>query len=133
MFKIHFDFLETFKNFFSTFCAYDETGNKCFKYAIQLQNIAHREQVPFVIDLDDLHEHDDKLATALTQNARRYVNLVADVVSEMLPDYKQREVPPKDALDVYIRHRLLLERRNQQPGEQRNPNNKYPPELLRRL
>lgn len=106
-----------------------------FKYAAQLQSIAHREQVPFTVELEDLHEQDADLATAIANNTRRYVNLVSELVSELLPDYKTRDVPPKDALDVYIRHRLLLERRNQQQGaaEHKSANNKYPPELLRRL
>jgi len=39
----------------------------------------------------------------------------------------------KDSLDVYIEHRLLMEQRMHQPGEQRDPRNKYPPELMRRL
>lgn len=51
----------------------------------------------------------------------------------MLPELKERPVPPKDALDVYIEHRLLMESRNRHDGEQRDPRNKYAPELMRRL
>lgn len=51
----------------------------------------------------------------------------------MLPDFKEKPVPPKDALDVYIEHRLLMESRNRHLGEQRDPRNKYAPELMRRL
>lgn len=51
----------------------------------------------------------------------------------MLPDFKERHIPPKDALDVYIEHRLLMESRNRHLGEQRDPRNKYAPELMRRL
>lgn len=42
------------------------------------------------------------------------------------------KVQVKDALDVYIEHRLLLEQRNRNDTEARDPRNKYPPELLRR-
>lgn len=49
----------------------------------------------------------------------------------MLPDFKERPVPPKDALDVYIEHRLLMESRNRHV--QHDPRNKYAPELMRRL
>ena len=42
------------------------------------------------------------------------------------------QVQVKDALDVYIEHRLLLEQRNRNDTETRDPRNKYPPELLRR-
>lgn len=69
----------------------------------------------------------------ITENARRYQQLFEDAVFEMLPDYKEREVQVKDALDVYIEHRLLLEQRNRNDTEARDPRNKYPPELLRRL
>lgn len=51
----------------------------------------------------------------------------------MLPDFKQKSVAPRDALDVYIEHRLMMEGRNNQNGEQRDPRNKYAPELMRRL
>ena len=45
------------------------------------------------------------------------------------------QVVAKDALDVYIEHRLMMEQRmNQTRGDvTRNIQNKYPPELLRRL
>lgn len=39
----------------------------------------------------------------------------------------------KDALDVYIEHRLLLEGRSREPGQTRDPQNQFPPELMRRL
>lgn len=40
----------------------------------------------------------------------------------------------KDQLDVYIEHRLLMEQRHHQEQEvTRDPRNKYPPELMRRL
>lgn len=39
----------------------------------------------------------------------------------------------KDALDIYIEHRLAIESSMRQPGEQRDPRNRFPPELMRRL
>ena len=44
------------------------------------------------------------------------------------------QVQNRDALDVYIEHRLLMEQRNH-PNEEitRDPHTKYPPELIRRL
>ncbi|KOB64907.1 Uncharacterized protein OBRU01_22756, partial [Operophtera brumata] len=125
---------ETFKNFFVDFCQTDDEGTKNFKYAEQLTKVAHRESVSFVVELDDLHEAQEELAEAVRQNTRRYTNMVSDVVYEMLPDYKHREVAGKDALDVYIEHRIMLEARNHRiPGEMRDPRNRYPPELIRRL
>lgn len=43
---------------------------------------------------------------------------------------------PKDALDIYIEHRLLMEQRNHPDGDAevaRDARNKYPAELMRRL
>jgi len=40
----------------------------------------------------------------------------------------------KDTLDVYIEHRLMMEARlHQEDDATRDPRNRYPPELLRRL
>ncbi|KAL0895459.1 hypothetical protein ABMA27_011579 [Loxostege sticticalis] len=125
---------ESFKNFFVDFCQTDDEGNKNFKYAEQLTRLAHREQTAFTVELDDLHETNEELAEAVKQNTRRYTNMVSDVVYEMLPDYKHREVAARDALDVYIEHRIMLEARNHRiPGEMRDPRNRYPPELIRRF
>ncbi|ESO96163.1 hypothetical protein LOTGIDRAFT_188306 [Lottia gigantea] len=109
-------------------------GGKDFVYGQQLTHIAHRENVSLTIDLDDLTEHDPDLAEAVVENAQRYVRLFADSVSDILPDYKEREVAYKDSLDVYIEHRLLMEQRNHPEGQEitRDPMNKYPPELMRR-
>lgn len=125
---------ESFKNFFVDFCQTDDEGKKYFKYAEQLTKVAHREQIAFEVDLDDLHEMNEDLTEAVKQNTRRYTNMVSDVVYEMLPDYKFKEVVAKDSLDVYIEHRIMLEARNHRiPGEMRDPRNRYPPELIRRF
>ena len=54
--------------------------------------MAHREQVGLTIDLDDVAEHDPDLCDAIMENSRRYVSLFADVVQDMLPDYKEKDV-----------------------------------------
>lgn len=123
---------EKIKSFFTDFYVTGDKGKKEYVYSKQLVNLAHREQVALTVDLDDVEDFDSSLAEAILQNGRRYVNLFADVVYEMLPDYKQKEVVAKDALDVYIEHRMLMESRNHQPGDVRDPRNKYPPELMRR-
>jgi len=45
------------------------------------------------------------------------------------------KVVSKDALDVYIEHRLMMEQRLHRDAEEvtRDPHNKFPPELMRRL
>ncbi|XP_051781173.1 DNA replication licensing factor MCM7 isoform X2 [Erpetoichthys calabaricus] len=39
----------------------------------------------------------------------------------------------KDALDVYIEHRLMMEQRGREQNESRDPRNQYPAELMRRF
>ncbi|KAF7989398.1 hypothetical protein HCN44_008072 [Aphidius gifuensis] len=125
---------EQLKTFFEEYHTIDDkSGDKCFKYRQQLTKIAHREQIALNINLDDLHDFDDSLVEAIIKNTRRYVNLVLELVQEILPNFKERHVPPKDALDIYIEHRLLMEARNRNPGDQRDPRNKYAPELMRRF
>lgn len=60
----------------------DKTGNKYFPYRQQLTHIAHREQVALIIDLDDVRDFDEELAEIVTQNSRRYVNLLLNVSVE---------------------------------------------------
>ncbi|KAG2467974.1 MCM7B factor, partial [Polypterus senegalus] len=121
------------KKFLQEFYTEDESGKKIFKYGTQLVQIAHREQVSLIIDLDDLAEDDPELVDSICENTRRYVNLSADAIHEILPEYKEREVVMKDALDVYIEHRLMMEQRGREQNESRDPRNQYPAELMRRF
>ncbi len=83
--------------------------------------------------MDDLAEYNESLAEAVQQNTRRYVSFFANVISELLPSYKERDVVAKDSLDVYIEHRMLMESRSRNQMEQRDPRNRFPPELMRRF
>lgn len=126
---------EKIKSFLAEFYLDDEGGGKEFVYGKQLVDVAHREQVSLVIDLDHIQDHDAELCDDIVGNARRYVALFAEVVQEMLPDYKEKEVVNKDALDVYIEHRLMMEQRlhSERDEATRDTRNKYPPELMRRF
>lgn len=125
---------EQFKTFFLEFVAIDDkTDIKTFKYRQQLTKIAHREQINFEIDLDDIQSFDDELAMSVANNTRRYTNLVLDLVQEMLPDFKERVVLPKDSLDIYLEHRLLIQARTRTQGEAQDARVKYAPELMRRF
>lgn len=44
----------------------------------------------------------------------------------------ENEVIHKDALDIFIEHRLMMEQRLRNPNEHRDPRNKFPAELMRR-
>jgi len=127
---------EKLKEFLSNFTTTDDEGRKKFKYAEQLTAIAHREQTSLIIDLDDLAGEDEDLATAIRDNTRRYNMLVAEVVESLLPEYKTREVPSRDALDVFIKHRQTAATRAQEglaPGVQQPAGMTFPPELMRRF
>ncbi|KAL1132399.1 hypothetical protein AAG570_010354, partial [Ranatra chinensis] len=124
---------EKLKEFLVTFTSVDDDGTTYFKYATQLTKLAHREQVTLLVELDDIQLHDDSLVEPILQNTRRYINILADLIQEMLPDYKTRENVAKDALDIYIEHRIMMENRLRQPDEPNNPFKKYPPELMRRF
>lgn len=77
---ILFILLEKLKTFLTEFVMVDDiTDEKTFKYRKQLTNIAHREQVDLIIELDDVHEFDDELAMCIVNNTRRYVNLLLEV------------------------------------------------------
>ncbi|CAG0879729.1 unnamed protein product [Darwinula stevensoni] len=137
---------EQVTQFLQEFYTQNSRGKKEFVYAQQLVKLAHREQVSLVIDLDHVADFNSDLAEAIQDNARRYTNLIADIVYELMPQYKEHEealvstlvtivfqVAAKDSLDVYIEHRLLMEQRLHQPGDVRDPRNHYPPELMRRF
>ncbi|XP_071656344.1 DNA replication licensing factor MCM7 isoform X3 [Patagioenas fasciata] len=124
---------EKAKRFLQEFYREGPDGTKEFPYREMLAAVAHRERVALRVALDDVAEDAPELAQAACDNARRYARVFADAAHELLPLHRSREVPPRDALDVYIEHRLLLEQRGRQGGDPRAPQNQYPPELLRRF
>ncbi len=58
-----------------------------------------------------MREWDEDLAEAVRLNTRRYVLLVSEALDELVPEYRERDAPARDALDVFISHRMLLEQR----------------------
>jgi len=121
------------KSFLAEFYQRSQKGGKNFIYARQLTAIAHREQASLTLELDHVQEHDPELAEAIVNNTRRYAVLTSEAVSEMLPDYRERDAPAKDSLDVYIQHRQLMDARTRGPTEARPTQNSFPPELMRRF
>lgn len=80
-----------------------------------------------------MSSYNESLADAIEVNTRRYANLFSDIIGEMLPTFQHRQVFAKDALDVYIEHRRLMESRLRPGNEQRDERNCFPPELMKRL
>jgi len=90
----------------------DSNNQKHAKYAAKLAKLAHREevserisvtelcvimllfllQVSLFIELDDLDHFDNSLADAVSANSRRYSSMIADIVQDLLPNYKDHEV-----------------------------------------
>lgn len=124
---------DTIKTFLTEFYKSNDDGKKIFKYASQLSPIAHRDQVAITIDLDDVAEQDPSLAEAVVQNTRRYSRVFSDVIAELLPQFRDREFVAKDALDVYLEHRLLMESRNRVEFDRHGTQNCFPPELMKRF
>jgi DNA replication licensing factor MCM7 len=83
---------EKLKQFLMEFTTVDGALRKQFKYASEITKLAHREQVELVVELDDVHDFDSDLVEAFINNARRYSAMVSDVVYELLPTYKEKEV-----------------------------------------
>ncbi|XP_014254336.1 DNA replication licensing factor Mcm7 [Cimex lectularius] len=124
------------KEFLITFAATDEEGGTFFKYANQLTKLANREQTTLTVELDDIFEFDNSLVEPIIENAKRYINILADIVQDLLPDYKTQDNIAKDAFDIYIEHRILLQNRANAAhtgGNNRDPLNSYPKELMRRF
>lgn len=126
---------EKVKSFLTTFMVYDDDDSKVIKYAKQLETIAHRDQVALTVELDDVIAFDEELAEAIGENARRFVNVFCDAITELIPQFKTRETVAKDTLDVYIEHRVLAEQRNHPDANEltRDPTNNYPALLMRRF
>ena len=123
--------LRDYENDFQLIRTIITSGN----YAQKLVDVSHREEVQFVVDLDDVFKTDASLCEAIKENTRRYVQIFSRVIDSLLPNYKLQDVPQKDALDVFIEHRLLAEQRKRTeegvPTEQYVSH--YPPELMRRF
>ena len=75
---------------------------------------------------------DEALANAVQGNSRRYVQFFEKACDELLP---APTVPIRemDVMDVMQEHRRLLVEQTTDADVPRDPENTFPPELLRRL
>ncbi|NWV69549.1 MCM7 factor, partial [Malurus elegans] len=83
--------------------------------------VARREQGALWVALDDVAEDEPELAEAVTENVRRYSRVFSDAVHELLPLFGSSVATPRDPLDVYLEHRLLLEQRGRAGGAPKPP------------
>ena len=73
----------------------------------------------------------------------RYAMLLSDAVAELLPTFKTKDTTAKDALDVFIEHRLRMAAENREQREggdmmdeaevRAEIESQFPPDLLRRF
>lgn len=54
--------------------------------------LSHREAVALQIDIDDVTTHDEDLSKAILANTKRYSAIFSDVVQELLPVYREKQV-----------------------------------------
>lgn len=59
-----------------------------------------------IIELDDVQDFDSGLAKTIASNTRRYVNVAAEVIYEMLPQYKEREVRWASTMSRHVYEQL---------------------------
>ncbi|KAF9495861.1 minichromosome maintenance protein mcm7p [Pleurotus eryngii] len=100
--------------------------DKTPKYVHQLQQIANRDLLMLVIDLEDLHKFEGtvaRLVSRIRQNTRRYVSLFCEVVDKLLPPPTKDIGEQDEVIDVILHQRR---ERNEQTPEG------FPDHLLRR-
>ncbi|RTG85404.1 uncharacterized protein DC041_0007956, partial [Schistosoma bovis] len=96
----------------------------------------------------DVAEHSSDLANAIECNAVRYTKIFAEVIDDLLPDFRTVDLVPQDVLDIFIDHRIRMEQRiraadaetapravsrDPEPVNMAEVRSRFPPELLRRL
>ncbi|XP_074604581.1 minichromosome maintenance 7 [Brevipalpus obovatus] len=124
------------KTFLRSYQFFGDDGTTSLKYGSDLQALAEREKTAIWIELDDLFEHDDSIAVSVINNAKRYITIFSDAVSELLPEFRTRDNIPKDVLDVFIEHRIQAELQARGGDDGMTPSdaqNKYPPQLMRKF
>ncbi|OAF67001.1 DNA replication licensing factor MCM7 [Intoshia linei] len=136
---------EKLKTFISSHSVIDEKGIKSFIYLDQIKRVAKRDSTCIFISLTELENYDTELAKVCMSNTSRYINILYQVVDEFL-DSERMELAGsdtigstghsvKDTLDVYIKHRLLMNQKIQNERNVANVNSNvkpFPPELIRR-
>ncbi|VDM18138.1 unnamed protein product [Hydatigera taeniaeformis] len=138
------------QGFLREFHKAEADGGKRFPYLEQLHKIANRTQNVIRISLDDLWDVSEDLTTAVELNTVRFQKLFAEVIDDLLLDYRGSDAHIRDVLDIYIDHRIRMEQKLQMvnagvdPGsgvqqnvqistaDLREIRAKFPPELLRR-
>lgn len=63
-------------------------------------HLAHREAVALEVDIDDVIAHDEGLGKAVQANTKRYSNIFSEVVQELLPVYRDKQVAEENCRNM---------------------------------
>lgn len=78
-----------------------------FIFTVWKTRIANREQSVLYISLDDVAEHSSDLANAIECNAVRYTKIFAEVIDDLLPDFRTVDVCYENSIWL-LRYSLFL-------------------------
>ncbi|KAF5801038.1 putative DNA helicase [Helianthus annuus] len=104
-------------------------GNGEAKYMNILQDVANRKIKAIQIDIEDLFDYkdlDEEFVGRVTENTRRYVDIFADAIDELIPE-------PTEALQDDD-HDILMTQRAEEGNENADgtdPRQRMPPEIKR--
>lgn len=141
---------ELIKQFFKEFSFVNADGEVKPKYEEALTDIANREKIHLLIDVTDVEQFNNDLATQIYTNVERYTQLFYLALDEILPSYKTKDVIRRDIMDIFIEQRLFVAERNRRDQQMRGGapdaaasnsqmvgnsdiEGKYPADLLRRV
>ncbi|KZV96166.1 minichromosome maintenance protein mcm7p [Exidia glandulosa HHB12029] len=97
------------------------------KYISQLQRISNRKQTQLIVDLEDLHQHQQDLVARIQTNARRYQMLFCEVIDQIMPPPTRKLNDTDDVIDIILQQRAILAQQHNEENTQT-----FPPQLLRR-
>eukprot|EP00040_Diaphanoeca_grandis_P001325 m.18150 g.18150 ORF g.18150 m.18150 type:complete len:739 (-) comp11864_c1_seq1:201-2417(-) len=117
------------KTFLEEFVRTD--GNQTSSYKDQLLAVANRETSTITIEVDDVQEYDDSLASAIVENTRRYAEMFARAIDSIAME-PTSDASHESILDIFINHRKVHESMNAQNDSPSENRQRYPPALLRR-
>jgi len=104
-----------------------------YTYKDQLLAVANRQSAVIKVDIDDVQEFDEDLASAIQLNTRRFSELFAKAIDEIAMQPTEDNADGDSILDVFINHREILHQTatadQSQPGADRA---RYPSALMRR-
>ncbi|KHJ40761.1 MCM2/3/5 family protein [Trichuris suis] len=128
--------LEKAKEFITEFYVESSRRGKKFIYLEAVTKVASRREQCFVVDLKDVQEFDPDLVDNIVGNTRRYAQIFAEAVDQLIYEAAPDQLPPvKDCYDTYIYHRVTLEKDRQRERNEtdKDPKKAFPAELMRRL